>query len=286
MRNWRLGKYSSQRHGVDRVLASRGKNLGGFASLLQGTARRLYQTAPLQDARLHMAASSLDVYSQTAHLALDHGKRTLRGLRAAVLHKGQCLSLYQIGMVLAGTNNSTRDPTMSLPLQVNQREKLLATGPFSSSPDDSTSARSWHPDFIPHQPLRDTMSAFNTPDQFGITQHTIWFSDFPTTRCDATLQTSSGVPLTNAGAISHTYGWQFYCSTLASREHIFRRNWSGLVRNPKMPDSRSWFPNAALGNLEAPGRGGLAPFCCLNRQKKPIDPLRHVLVRRVIRQSI
>ncbi|KAK1478730.1 hypothetical protein CCUS01_16471 [Colletotrichum cuscutae] len=40
---------------------------------------------------------------------------------------------------------------MSLPLQVNQREKLLATGPFSSSPDDSTSARSWHPDFIPHQ---------------------------------------------------------------------------------------------------------------------------------------
>ncbi|KAK1510837.1 uncharacterized protein CCOS01_06788 [Colletotrichum costaricense] len=153
-----------------------------------------------------MAAISLDVYSQTAHLALDHGKRTLRGLRAAVLHKGQCLSLYQIGMVLAGTNNSTRDPTMSLPLQVNQREKLLATGPFPSSPDDSTSARSWHPDFIPYQ--------------------------------------------------------------------------------PKMPDSRSWFPNAALGNLEAPGRGGLAPFCCLNRQKKPIDPLRHVLVRRVIRQSI
>ncbi|KAK7460027.1 hypothetical protein Landi51_00276 [Colletotrichum acutatum] len=54
--------------------------------------------SPLQDARLHMAANSLDAHSQTAHLALDHGKRTLRGLRAAILRKGQCLSLYQIEM--------------------------------------------------------------------------------------------------------------------------------------------------------------------------------------------
>ncbi|KAK1690318.1 hypothetical protein BDP55DRAFT_345176 [Colletotrichum godetiae] len=100
-----------------------------------------------------------------------------------------------------GTNIDSRDPTMSLPLQVNQREKLLATRPsllvpITRPPPVLGIPTSYLITFaIPsdgNKPHRGTTSAMDLLANSKLYAMPFDFSYIPTCR-DTTLQTSSGV---------------------------------------------------------------------------------------------